>query len=111
MKEYGMYLFRYFILSIATVVIIFFWQDTVLITSILIILAVLINCKSSKKEIILYIFVAVLAPLVESISIITGACVYSHQDIWNVPLWLPFYWGMGGIAIKDTYLIIQKIVK
>ena len=111
MKEYGMYLFRFLILSIATVVIIFFWQDTVLVTSLLIVLAILINYKSSKKEIILYIIVAVLAPLIESISIITGACIYSNQDIWNVPLWLPLYWGMGGIAIKDTYLIIQKVIK
>ena len=111
MKDYGIYIFRYFLLSVATVVIIFFWQDTLIVTSLLIILAVLINYKSSKQEIALYIFVAALAPLIESASIITGACVYPQQDIWNVPLWLPLYWGMGAIAIKDSYLIIQKVIK
>lgn len=87
------------------------WKNTPLITSLLLVLALLINLKSSKKEIIFYILVSILATLVESSSIVTGAWVYSNQHILNFPIWLPLYWGMGGIAMKDTYLIVQKVIK
>lgn len=111
MKTYREHIYRYCILLIATASIVFFWENTILITFLLLALAILINIKSSKREILFYVLVSVLATLVESTSIMTGAWVYSHQHILNFPIWLPLYWGMGGIAMKDTYLILNKIIK
>ncbi len=111
MKDYYIYIYRYSILLLATLSIIFTWENTVFITSLLVLLAVLINVKSTMKEKVFYVVVSILATLVESSSIATGAWVYSHQQVLNFPIWLPIYWGMGGIAMKDTYLIIQKVVK
>ena len=106
-----LYLWRLFCVLVASVAIALFWRNTLLISILLLVLACLINIKSSKLEIFFYIIVAIVATLVESVAMSTGAWVYVNQDVLNFPFWLPLYWGMGGIVMKDLYLVITQSLK
>ena len=103
----GIFLWRLLCAFLATAVIVLFWQNKGLINLLILVLAILINLKSTKTEIIYYVIVAVLATIVESVAMSSGAWVYAQQDILNFPIWLPLYWGMGGIVMKDIYLILR----
>ena len=96
---------------LASVLIAFYWKNTVLITILLLALALLINLKSKKLDIIFYITVAVFATIVESVAMGTGAWTYTQQHILNFPIWLPLYWGMGGVVMKDLYLVMKHYFK
>lgn len=102
------YIWRLFCVLLASATIALFWKDTLLVSILLLILAFFINFKSSKIEIFFYLIVAVLATIVESITISTGAWIYTNQHILNFPIWLPLYWGMGGVIMKDVYLILME---
>lgn len=68
----------------------------------------LINLKSKTHEILFFVLISILATVVESFTVSSGAWIYSHQHIINFPIWLPLYWGMGGIAIKNTHILVTK---
>jgi hypothetical protein len=108
MKNIHSYIWRFACIFMATASIVLFWKNTVLISTILLVLAILINIKSNKKEIIYFISIAILATIVESIAISTEAWIYTNKHILNFPLWLPLYWGMGGVVLKDIYLILTN---
>lgn len=69
------------------------------------------NLKSKTYEIIYFLVISVLASIVESFVISSGAWIYSTQNLMNLPVWIPLYWGIGGIALKDVYLILKNIYK
>ena len=99
-------IWRFVCVLLASATIALFWQNTLLISILLTLLSILINLKSSKIEVAFYFIVAILATIVESITISTGAWIYTDQHILNFPIWLPLYWGMWGVVMKDVYLII-----
>ncbi|MFA7301480.1 MAG: hypothetical protein WC069_04175 [Candidatus Shapirobacteria bacterium] len=100
------YLWQYLCVILSSLSIYLFWQNTILISLILIIFSILINLKSKSHEIIFFIIISILATIIESFTISSGAWTYSNQHYFNFSIWLPLYWGMGGIAMKNTYFII-----
>jgi hypothetical protein len=100
---------RMLVLGIASISIVYFWTEFYLITGLLIILSILVNIFSTKLEILFFIVVAVLATLIESLTVSTGAWVYSEIHLLNFPIWLPLYWGIGGVIIKDVYILNMTI--
>lgn len=105
-----LFLWRLICALTASLLISLYWENVFLITILLIIMAILINIKSEKIDIIFYILVAVFATIVESVAMMTGAWVYTQQHILNFPIWLPLYWGMGGIVMKDLYLVMKQYI-
>lgn len=96
---------------IASLLIAMFWENAVLTTAILFVIAILINLNSNKTDIIFYIVVAIFATIVESVAMGTGAWTYTQQHILNFPIWLPLYWGMGGVVMKDLYIVMKNYFK
>jgi len=96
------------VLILSILAIVFFWENTLTTVIILLVLSVCILIKTTKKEILFFIIIATLATLVESFTIFSGAWVYSSQQLILVPIWLPLYWGIGGLIIKDIYLFLKK---
>jgi hypothetical protein len=111
LKEDKEMLFDSIALILSCITIILFWQNTVLTTVILLILIICTFIYNSKQDKIYFIIVAIAATIVESITIITGAWIYSTQNIASVPIWIPLYWGLGAITMKNIYLIIKKKIK
>jgi hypothetical protein len=113
MKKQNNYIFIYRLICVvlATLSITFFWSNTLLVSILLILFTFLINIFSSKTEIISYIVVAILATLLEGLANSTGAWQYTTPHILNFPIWLPLYWGMGGLVMKDLYYVIQNLFK
>ena len=110
-KNSYIYLWQYLCVILSSLSIFLFWQNTILISLILIVFSILINLKSKSHEIIFFIVISILATIIESFTISSGAWKYSNQHILNFSIWLPMYWGMGGIAMKNTYLIIKNFFK
>jgi uncharacterized membrane protein len=104
----GIFLWRLLCAFLATAVIVLFWQNKGLINILILALAILSNLKSTKIEVFYYIIVAVLATIVESVAMSSGAWTYAQQDILNFPIWLPLYWGMGGMVMKDIFILMKQ---
>ncbi len=110
-KESTKILLNSIALVLSCITIIFFWKNTILTTIMLLIIVICTFVYNSKKDKIYFIIVAIATTIVESITIMTGAWVYSTQNIIDVPIWIPLYWGLGAIIMKDIYLIIKKKIK
>lgn len=103
-----LYIFRILLVLFSTFSIYLFWENTILISLILTVFAILINYKAQKFEVLYFVIVAILATIVESIAMSSGAWTYENQNILNFPIWLPLYWGMGGVALKDIYQVFKN---
>lgn len=95
-------------LLLATLTIAIFWNNLATTLILIIILAGLINFKAQKIDVLFYLIIAILATVLESIAMSTGAWTYATISIFNFPIWLPLYWGMSGIVIKDLYFLFKK---
>lgn len=102
------YLWRYLCLALASISIFLFWQNTSLTLILMVIFSVLVNVGAKTHEIVYFVAVSILASIVESITISSGAWIYTTQNILNLPIWIPLYWGIGGVAMKDIYLILKN---
>lgn len=56
--------------------------------------------KLNAEEILLYIIVSILGPLAEALSISSGVWNYAKPNLFGIPYWLPFLWGIAGIYIS-----------
>jgi hypothetical protein len=98
-------------LGFATTSIVLFWKNTVLISIILAIIALARLIQADKMDRIFFAVIGIGASIVESVAIMSGAWMYSTRQILNMPSWIILYWGIGGIAINDVYLLLEKRVK
>lgn len=97
------------LLTIAMLTIFFFWKNTLVTTISLVIISIFMLIRASKADILFFFAIAAGATIFETLTISSGAWVYSTQHIFIVPLWIPLYWGMGGTMMKDIYLLIRHI--
>jgi|GEM_PF-4363238 len=103
------WLWRLCCIVLATLLIRIFWQNSALTFWLLLGLVGLMNLRAEKSELSFFLIVAIIATLLESLAMSTGAWSYSHTQILNFPIWLPLYWGMGGVVMKDTFLAIERV--
>src|SRR6056297_1083670 len=96
------------LLCLAMFTILLFWKNTLLTTIILVIITIGMLVKFNKTDRLFFIIISLSATIFESITISTGAWIFSTQQILIVPLWIPLYWGMGGIVMKDIYLLLKE---
>jgi hypothetical protein len=90
--------------------IVLFWKDTVLLTALSILFAVVANSQSARKDLVVFFTVAFLATVLESVAMSSGAWEYQHKQVLNFPIWLPLYWGIGGLVLQDVYRLIDRYV-
>ncbi len=95
-------------LIFAMLTVFLFWKNTVLTSIILVVISIAMLIKAPKTDILFFAIVSLSATVVESLTISSGAWVYSSQHIFNIPVWLPLNWGMGGIVVKDIYLFLKE---
>jgi hypothetical protein len=89
-----------------------FWQNSLMLTGILIFLSLLMFLVwRSKEDVILYIVASVSGAVAESTAIAFGAWSYAIPDISGIPYWLPFLWGIAAVFIKRISFEIHDFVK
>lgn len=80
---------------------------TALYASIIIVLLVFIKCKKSDITVLLFGFVII--TFFEYIFVSTGVETFSRNSLFNImPLWLPFLWAYGFIAIKRSIEVLNN---
>ncbi|KND52120.1 MAG: hypothetical protein AB198_00935 [Parcubacteria bacterium C7867-003] len=63
--------------------------------------------KSTKKDVIILVFGFVIMIIFEYIFISTGVETFTRNSLFGImPLWLPFLWAYGFVAIKRSVEII-----
>jgi hypothetical protein len=86
----------------------FLWNDALLLTFSLLILAIFVlRHFHTKNDIITFIVVGIGGSFVESICIYFGAWYYA-KPLYLIPLWLPFLWGLAGLIIRRFTLEIEN---
>ena len=67
----------------------------------------LIVIKSRKNDLVAFIFVFVVITFFEYIFISTGVETFTRNSLFGVmPLWLPFLWAYGFVAIKRSIEVL-----
>ena len=65
--------------------------------------------KKEPKDIFVFIFGFITMIVVEYIFVTTGVETFVRNSLFGVmPLWLPFLWAYGYVAIKRSVLIISN---
>jgi cell division protein FtsW (lipid II flippase) len=76
---------------------------------IVIILGIFSIKKEKKTDMIVFWFGFVMMIIFEYIFISTGVETFLRNSLFSVmPLWLPFLWGYGFVAIKDGVKILER---
>lgn len=96
-------------LSILTVYV--FWPQPIVAGAILGLLA-LIKHKTFplQHEFKLFLFSGVLGALGEKVAIAGGAWQYPNPQLFGIPIYLPFLWGLTGITGITFYEGIKEIL-
>lgn len=80
------------------------WQQAVFLAAVLVILFILKHrVIPVEKELLLFIFGALSGPVCELIVISNGAWSYTQPDLFGIPIWLPFLWGLAGVTGVSFY--------
>ena len=76
-------------------------NDYLLTSTYLVIIAAVLLVKRKKDNLIIFIFGLVVMTIFEFIFISTGVETFNRNTLFGImPLWLPFLWGYGFVAIK-----------
>ena len=102
-----------FILSIISLLSVsFFWNNSLLLFGILIVVSILTFLISvSKEDLVLFIVCGFWFTFSESIAIYFGVWTYTSPHIFGVPYWLPLLWGIAAVFIKRVSLEIHDFIK
>lgn len=88
------------IFVIALLLAVMFWKNNILLTSLLVLLYVSRQYQwSAKGDNIIYISGILLGCTAEFIGTSLGVWTYSAPLFLNIPLWLPFAWGLVSVII------------
>ena len=97
-KELNRLIYCTFLVTVSVLVFSFFWENNLLITSVIILISiVLLFIFREKDNLYVFITMAIIGPLVEICDIYFGAWQYSNPNLYLIPTWLPFVWGEFGI--------------
>lgn len=94
---------------ISALLVIMFWQNNILLTSLLLLLSVLVFVFlwKDKKGIITFLVGAFFGGVMEAICIYFNVWSYSNPT-YLIPMWLPVLWGMTALVLRRFTLIIEK---
>ena len=88
----------------------FLWQKPFILTGSLLLLSLAkYFVLRIKHEIIFYFLIFFLSGFIEiSMVNLTHAWAYAIPQIFNIPLFMPFLWGLVGVTLLTFYTVITK---
>ena len=94
---------------LAIIAVIYFWQFTLLLIPLLLLLAYFKHRFSPiHHEALMFVLFGIFGTTVESLMMSSGAWHYTSPTIFNFPLWLPFLWGLACTLCITLYLSFSK---
>lgn len=89
-----------------------FWSKNILLAFTLFALYLVGNLFWHKKyDYIYYLTGLIVGPVAEIVATYFGAWTYANPTILNIPIWLPFAWGLATVMIIRIAQTIIKIAK
>jgi hypothetical protein len=78
------------------------WRYPVALIALLVVTAAAIyRIRPNASSVVVYATAFVFGPAAEAVSITTGAWEYDSNNLFGVPVWLPFVWGNAGLFIQN----------
>lgn len=91
-------------IAIAILLVMYHWKNPLLLILSLIITGYLKHKLSPvRHEFSMFLITGLLGPLTESLIMLKGAWSYAIPHIFNIPIWLPFLWGVAGMIFVNIY--------
>ncbi len=82
----------------------FLWRSAFLLSFVLVVMAFIRHrVFPIKREFLWLVFVGILGATGEGLIMLSGAWSYAEPQIFNMPLWLPFLWGLTGPTAVTLY--------
>ena len=117
-KKYKIFMMNYKKIIFAIVFIIagiivtaLFWRNTLLLSCLLIILAIVKHSVVPiKMELLWFVLVGILGTTTESLIMYLGGSPWSYasSSFFNFPFWLIFLWGLAGIIFITLHQGVSK---
>jgi hypothetical protein len=84
-------------------------NDYILTASYFVIVIASLSVKKEKNELLIFAFGFCIMIVLEYLFVSTGVETFNRNSLFGImPLWLPFLWGYGFIAIKRGVEILNK---
>ncbi|MEK6837384.1 MAG: hypothetical protein AABX69_01925 [Nanoarchaeota archaeon] len=97
-------------IAAGAVVTYFFWQNSIVLTTIFVgMVTALLLFTYQKGDIFALIYGTILGFLLEVFEIkVAGFHSFSNPDVLGMPFWMPIAWGYGFVLMKRIGIIIYK---
>jgi len=87
----------------------FLWQLPVVLVGVILLLATVKRYLIPiQLELLTYVLSGILGAVGESLIIRSGTWQYAQTHLFNIPLWLPFLWGLAGVTGVAFYKGISQ---
>jgi hypothetical protein len=98
------------IVLLALIINLLFWKMTILASSIFLALAYIKHqFYPIKNEFLWFLFISLGFSIAEILILnIGGGWTYTQPQIYGIPIWLPFFWGLIGTSILSIYENFKK---
>lgn len=80
----------------------------VLLGMVLLLIVVVFVLQPSRNVLAVFLFAALLGPMAEMLCVQAGAWRYTNPQFFGIPVWLPFLWGLFGMAVYELSIVLQK---
>ena len=109
MAKFGTILYEAFPVWLMIGLIPIIQRDTVLTTVYCLIIILAFMIKHERHDMVIFCFGFVIMILVELFFVSTGVETFTRNSLFGfIPLWLPFLWGYGFVAIKRSVRILGE---
>lgn len=98
-------LFLFWVMVFLTLV---FWRNNLLTTVLLLTVSVIGMIYYNKTERLFFIFVGGFGLLLEILGGYFGIWTYTSPNLFTVPFWIFFCWGISFILLHSIYLLIEE---
>lgn len=98
------FLYSVFFIFLAIIVVMDWWQYPAVMISAIVLLAIAKHAVMPiAREFLWFCISGIMGASTESIMMFAGPWSYAQRGIVNIPLWLPFLWGLAGTIAISLY--------
>ena len=87
----------------------FLWKNNIVLSLSLLLISGFLLWKSDSQEKFAYVASFILGPIIDVLLVPTGIWVYGNKTSLQIPLWLPFAYGIFGLLLMKISKAIAKI--
>ena len=96
------------LMAVAMLSITFLWVSPyILLLPLSVVTILMLAIERHRSAVYIFIFAFVVGPVSEVFSLPYGAWIYANPQVFGVPVWLPFMWGIVALFLNRLSIYVH----